>query len=292
VQFEMQTADSATALTAFDSARDAYLDSMGRVPTDGFAYLKPGDDYSLGGLAVHVNFVLEHYTNVLEALIAADFAECRPEDPAGLEARALARAREPLQAADVRSELARTQQLHQGVAQTIDRLSGDLGRSAPVWFPRATETYPTSAADVLGWLSDHYLEHVPQIETLVDDWRRGGSTDPLAVVGQFNEAFARGDVDAVMVMMTDDCVFENTYPPPDGERHVGQAAVREFWQRFFADTESPRFETEEIFAVDDRVVGRWRFSWGRPGSDGHVRGVDLFRVRDGKVAEKLSYVKG
>ena len=30
----------------------------------------------------------------------------------------------------------------------------------------------------------------------------------------------------------------------------------------------------------------------RDGTPGHVRGVDVFRVRDGKVAEKLSYVKG
>jgi hypothetical protein len=28
------------------------------------------------------------------------------------------------------------------------------------------------------------------------------------------------------------------------------------------------------------------------GGEGRVRGVDLFRGRDGKVAEKLSYVKG
>ena len=28
------------------------------------------------------------------------------------------------------------------------------------------------------------------------------------------------------------------------------------------------------------------------GSAGHVRGVDVLRVRDGKVVEKLSYVKG
>ena len=60
---------------------------------------------------------------------------------------------------------------------------------------------------------------------------------------------------------------------------------------FFGSTASPRFETEEIFAAGDRVVARWRFSWG--GADGgHVRGVDIFKVRDGKVAEKLSYVKG
>ena len=113
----------------------------------------------------------------------------------------------------------------------------------------------------------------------------------LAVVDHFNQAFGRGDVDAVMALMTDDCVFENTYPPPDGERHVGQSAVRRFWERFFAGTESPTFETEEVFAAGDRVVCRWRFSWGG-GSAGHVRGVDVFRVRDSKVAEKLSYVKG
>ena len=48
------------------------------------------------------------------------------------------------------------------------------------------------------------------------------------------------------------------------------------------------FEAEETFFAGDRVVQRWRYSW----DGGHVRGVDLFKVRDGKVAEKLSYVKG
>jgi hypothetical protein len=26
--------------------------------------------------------------------------------------------------------------------------------------------------------------------------------------------------------------------------------------------------------------------------DGHVRGVDILRIRDGKIAESLAYVKG
>jgi ketosteroid isomerase-like protein len=292
VFFEMQTVDSETAVKAFSAARDAYLESIGKVPPEGFTYLRPGDDYSLGGLAVHVNFVLDHYTNVLTTLVEGGFAECRPEDPAGLKARALARARSALQAEEVQGELARTDELHQGVLEIVGGLSPDLSRSAPVWYPGGTEAYPTSAADVLKWLTDHYLEHVPQIEELVEEWQGGGSDDPVAVVTRFNEAFARGDVDAVMGMMTDDCIFEDTEPPPDGERHVGQAAVREVWERFFAETEAPRFETEELFAAGDRVVGRWRFSWGGPESGGHVRGVDLFRVRDGKVAEKLAYVKG
>jgi len=34
------------------------------------------------------------------------------------------------------------------------------------------------------------------------------------------------------------------------------------------------------------------YSWVKDGTRGHVRGVDVFRVRAGLVAEKLSYVKG
>lgn len=109
-----------------------------------------------------------------------------------------------------------------------------------------------------------------------------------ATVKAFNEAFGRHDVEGVMKLMTDDCVFENTLPPPDGERHVGQAEVRKFWQTFFDGTPQASFETEEMVVAGDRAVVRWRFDWG----GGHVRGIDLFKVRDGKVVEKLSYVKG
>jgi ketosteroid isomerase-like protein len=115
----------------------------------------------------------------------------------------------------------------------------------------------------------------------------------LAGARRFLDAFARHDVDGVMAAMTDECVFENTWPAPDGERHVGQAAVRQFWERFFRETPSAAFETEEMFAGGSRCVVRWLYRWrNADGSAGHVRGVDLLRVRDEKVAEKLSYVKG
>ena len=48
-----------------------------------------------------------------------------------------------------------------------------------------------------------------------------------------------------------------------------------------------------MFEAGDRCVVRWVFRWREAdGQPGHVRGVHLFRVRDGKVAEKLVYVKG
>lgn len=114
-----------------------------------------------------------------------------------------------------------------------------------------------------------------------------GRSPALAAVHRFTTAFDAKDVDAIMAAMTPDCVFEDT-TAPDGTRHVGAAAVRAAWQTLFAGSPDARFTVEELVAAGDRVVQRWRYDWG----DGHVRGVDLFAVRDGRVAEKLSYVKG
>ena len=115
----------------------------------------------------------------------------------------------------------------------------------------------------------------------------------LDIIDRFNDVFNKHDIDAIMALMTDDVVFENTFPRPDGERYEGQDSVRGFWERFFEGSPSARFETEDIFAGDDRCTVRWRYHWvDDKGAPGSVRGVDVFRVRDGKVAEKLSYVKG
>jgi ketosteroid isomerase-like protein len=110
---------------------------------------------------------------------------------------------------------------------------------------------------------------------------------PLEVVEAFGTAWADHDLDAALALVTDDCVFDATGPAPDGASHVGPHAIRRAWQAIFDDAGS-RFEAEETFASDDRVVQLWRYSW----DGGHVRGVDVFKIRDGKVAEKLSYVKG
>ena len=48
-----------------------------------------------------------------------------------------------------------------------------------------------------------------------------------------------------------------------------------------------------MFHSGDRALVRWRYDWaGAGGEPGHVRGVDVLRFRDGKISEKLSYVKG
>lgn len=113
-----------------------------------------------------------------------------------------------------------------------------------------------------------------------------------AAVDRFNEAFNRHDVDAVMKSMTEDCVFENTSPFPDGTRYEGAVAVRAQWEKFFASNPDAYFEVEDIFAAGDRCTVRWIYRKTKEGKPWHLRGVDVFRVRAGQVAEKFSYVKG
>jgi hypothetical protein len=107
-------------------------------------------------------------------------------------------------------------------------------------------------------------------------------TDPLAVAVAFQAAWDAHDLEATLGLVTDDCVFESARPGTNGERVVGRDALRATWGPSFAKGGEP-FEIEDRFAAGDRVVQLWRF--------GAVRGVDILRVREGLISEKLGYVK-
>jgi len=110
--------------------------------------------------------------------------------------------------------------------------------------------------------------------------------DPATIVAAFGDACNTHDVDAALNLCTNDVVFEST-TPPDGERVAGHASLRQIWEPIF-ENPATHVEAEETIVAGDRVVQRCRYSWG----EGHVRAIDVYRIRDGKVAEKLSYVKG
>src|SRR5260370_2774052 len=82
------------------------------------------------------------------------------------------------------------------------------------------------------------------------------TTSTIEVINQFNDAFNRHDVQAVMALMTEDCVFDNTYPPPDGERFEGQEAVRHFWEEFFRSSPDAVFQSEGMITSGDHFVLR------------------------------------
>lgn len=111
-------------------------------------------------------------------------------------------------------------------------------------------------------------------------------------IEHFNDAFNRRDADGVAAMLTDDTVFEDTSPAPDGKRVEGKAAVAEFWRGWFAKNADAHFDAEDVIIAGNRVTVLWVYRKMRNGQPWHLRGVDVFTVRDGKVAAKLAYVKG
>jgi ketosteroid isomerase-like protein len=113
------------------------------------------------------------------------------------------------------------------------------------------------------------------------------SEETRAAIQAFHDALNSHDIGALAELVHEECVFETT-DPPDGTRHVGRAAVVAACQEFFSQSPQARFEMEEVLTLGDRALVRWRYAW----TDGHVRGVDVMRVRDGKVVETFAYVKG
>jgi ketosteroid isomerase-like protein len=108
----------------------------------------------------------------------------------------------------------------------------------------------------------------------------------LDVVDRFGAACNAHDLGAALGFCAEDMVFEST-APPDGDRVVGRAGLREAWTPIFDNPET-HVDVEETIVAGDRVIQRVRYSWG----DGHVRAIDLYRVGDGTIREKFSYVKG
>jgi hypothetical protein len=161
------------ALADFEAARAEWEAALAKVPDGALSYLKPGDDYALGGLQVHVNWVLRHYSRVLDGLIAAGFAPMAAADPPGEWEAFNEKAKAGLTAAGRIQELAEMTTLHQSVVKAAHALElGDWWRKAAVVYGEGKDPYPTSPEDLIGWLRDHYREHVDQSAELVSSWRQ------------------------------------------------------------------------------------------------------------------------
>jgi len=111
-----------------------------------------------------------------------------------------------------------------------------------------------------------------------------------AILQRFNQGVLTHNPAALEVLVADDCVIENTQPAPDGARHEGKAACVALWTQI-ATMPGAHFEPEGIIARGDRGEIRWRLVWG-PDRTSSVRGVNLMRVRDGRIVEARGYVKG
>ncbi len=110
------------------------------------------------------------------------------------------------------------------------------------------------------------------------------------LVDRFFAAWARHDLDAAMACVAEDAIYDEF----NGTLWQGKAAVREgFLPNFRGDYGDIQFRLEDLFidVEQQEALARWLcvFEWN--GTRRAWRGLDILRMRDGLIVEKLTYAK-
>lgn len=119
------------------------------------------------------------------------------------------------------------------------------------------------------------------------------ATATIELLQAFTDAFNRHDVDALMSMMTEDCVFEAAAGPQAfGTRFSGADAVAEAFSQVWATFPDAHWGNGRHFVAGDFGVSQWTFSGTREdGARIEADGCDLFTFRDGKIVVKKAFRK-
>lgn len=109
----------------------------------------------------------------------------------------------------------------------------------------------------------------------------------------FGDAWNRHDIEALMSMMDDDCVFHAVAGPDTlGKSFEGRAAVRAGFELAWQTFPDAAWLEGDHFVVGDRGVSETTFSGTKAdGTRIEARMVDVFTFRNGKIAVKNAFRK-
>lgn len=116
----------------------------------------------------------------------------------------------------------------------------------------------------------------------------------MALLRDFGKAFNRGDIDGILACVTDDFEWRLAAGPdaPDGRIVRGREAVRAALEERDREIAEMRYSETEVTVAGDKVFGSFRATGRR--HDGRaidMRGLDVYRIRDGRIALKDTYWK-
>jgi hypothetical protein len=164
----LDRADAQSLLADFDAAANRFHAAFEAVPDEALAFRPEGDDYALSGLLIHVAGGLELYSSVLASIVDADFQPVSAGGAAWAEDQALTH--DGIQPSARAATVKRVRTAHAELVRQVQR-TADVNRKADVRFGDSQEPLATSAADIVGWMREHYNDHVDQIAELLGKWR-------------------------------------------------------------------------------------------------------------------------
>jgi len=114
-----------------------------------------------------------------------------------------------------------------------------------------------------------------------------------AFLAEFAAAWNEHDCNALLSMVTDDCIFETAIGPHEyGERHAGKAALANAFPKVWETFPDARWEDDTHVICGDRGFSQWTFrGTDRAGKTVEVRGVDVFTFRGGRISKKDTFRK-
>ena len=110
---------------------------------------------------------------------------------------------------------------------------------------------------------------------------------------KYAAAWNAHDIDTIMEMMTEDCIFLTGGGTDHwGTRFEGADVVRERFVEVWTDIPDVHFRNGRHFAQGDRGCSHWTLCGTRTdGTVVEVDGCDLFEFAHGKIRVKDSYIK-
>jgi ketosteroid isomerase-like protein len=118
-------------------------------------------------------------------------------------------------------------------------------------------------------------------------------TERYQVLERMLDGFNRHDLDAIMSLFSNDCVFESPRGPDAwGRRFVGPQEVREGLSARFKGIPDVHYGDGDHFVAGERGASEWTLTGTTVDGDRlKVRGCDLWTFRENKIIRKDSFWK-
>jgi ketosteroid isomerase-like protein len=113
----------------------------------------------------------------------------------------------------------------------------------------------------------------------------GADVQDLAV--RYGAAWAAHDLDAIMALHTEDTVF---HLHGGGEPAVGWSATRDAFAGAMEQWHDLRFDRKRVYIGAKHFVSEYEMSATTGGREVACDGVDVFSVKEGRVARKDTYL--
>jgi steroid delta-isomerase-like uncharacterized protein len=113
------------------------------------------------------------------------------------------------------------------------------------------------------------------------------SSDVQELAVRYGEAWAAHDLDGIMALHSDDTVFHLHGAAAPA---VGLSAVRDAFAAAMEQWPDIRFDRKRVHIGSGHFVSEYEMTASKDGREIVCDGVDVFTVKDGRVARKDSYL--